>query len=476
MTDVIIIGAGVVGCAVARELSKYNAEVVVLERINDVACGASKANSGIVHAGFDAVPGTKKAYYNVLGAKMYAELYEELDIPYRRNGAFVLNFSEEGNAKLEELYKQGVANGVEGNRIISGDEVRAMEPSVSAEVVSALYVPSSAIVGPYEATLAFAENACVNGVKFEFSTKVLSVEKNGEHFTVKTDKGDFESKVVINCAGVYSDEINNTVSEQKETIVARKGEYCLLDKSYGNLTNKTLFQLPTKMGKGVLVSPTVHGNIIVGPTADDVDDKDYVDTTYSGLNTALRLAALSVPSLPRRGIITQFSGLRSHNVTGDFVIGEREDVKGFYNALGVESPGLTSAPAIGLDIATQVAEKLGLEKKPNFISKREGIKHFATMTDEERAEAIKKNPLYGKVVCRCEVVTEAEIIDSITRPLGARDLDGVKRRTRAGMGRCQSGFCSPKIMEVIAKHTGTDILAVTKKGEGSEILVGKIKE
>ncbi|MBE5731813.1 MAG: NAD(P)/FAD-dependent oxidoreductase [Clostridiales bacterium] len=475
MTDVIIIGAGVVGCAVARELSKYNAKVVVIERRNDVACGASKANSGIVHAGFDAIPGTKKAYYNVLGAKMYAELYEELDIPYRKNGAFVLNFSEEGNAKLEELYAQGVANGVEGNKIISGDEVRAMEPAVSKDVVSALYVPSSAIVGPYEATLAFAENANVNGVEFVFDTKVLSVEKQ-EHFTVKTDKGDFESQVVINCAGVYSDEVNNTASIVKEQIVARKGEYCLLDKSYGDITDKTLFQLPTKMGKGVLVSPTVHGNIIVGPTAEDVDDKDYVDTTYKGLNTALALAMQSLPTLPRRGIITQFSGLRSHNVTGDFVIGEREDVKGFYNALGVESPGLTSAPAIALDLATQIAQKYGYEKKENFISKREGIKHFATMTDEERAEAIKNNPLYGKVVCRCEVVTEAEIVDSITRPLGARDLDGVKRRTRAGMGRCQSGFCSPKIMEVIAKNLGIDILQVSKHGAGSEILVGKIKE
>lgn len=476
MTDVIIIGAGVVGCAIARELSKYNAQVVVLERNNDVACGASKANSGIVHAGFDAKPGTKKAYYNVLGAKMYAQLFEELDIPYRKNGAFVLNFSKDGNAQLEELYAQGIANGVEGNVIMSGDEVRAIEPSVSKEVVSALYVPTSAIVGPYEATLAFAENACVNGVKFEFETKVLAVEKKEDKFVVKTDKGDFESAIVVNCAGVYSDEINNTASSIKEKIVARKGEYCLLDKSYGSLCDKTLFQLPTKMGKGVLVSPTVHGNIIVGPTAEDVDDKDYVDTTYAGLNNALSQAALSVPTLPRRGIITQFSGLRSHNVTGDFVIGERADVKGFYNALGVESPGLTSAPAIGLDLATQIATAQGFEKKENFISKREGIKHFATMTDEERAEAIKSNPLYGKVVCRCEVVTEAEIIDSVTRPLGARDLDGVKRRTRAGMGRCQSGFCSPKLMEVIAKHSGIDILSVTKKGAGSEILVGKIKE
>lgn len=476
MVDIIIIGAGIIGCATARELSKFNAEVVVLERKNDVACGASKANSGIVHAGFDAHPGTQKAYYNVRGAQMYEKLSEELDIPYRKNGAYVLNFSQEGQAKLEELYNQGVANGVVGHKIVSGDEVRKAEPNVSKEVVSALYVPTSGIVGPYEATLAFAENASVNGVKFEFEQTVLRVERKDGYYTVVTDKGEFDAKVIVNCAGYHSDEINNTVSAKKETIVARKGEYCLLDKSYGNIANATLFQLPTAMGKGVLVSPTVHGNIIVGPTAEDIEDKDYVDTTYAGLNTAFSQAMLSVPTLPRRGIITQFAGVRAHNVNGDFVLGEREDAPLFYNALGIESPGLTSAPAVAEDLAKWISEKLSLSKKANFIAKREGIKHFATMTDEERAQAIKENPLYGKVVCRCEVVTEAEIIDSITRPVGARDMDGVKRRTRAGMGRCQSGFCTPKIMEVIARELGTDVLSVSKKGAGSELLVGKIKE
>lgn len=476
MLDVIIIGAGIIGCATARELSRYNVDVLVLERHNDVSCGASKANSGIVHAGFDAHPGTQKAFFNVVGARMYENLSKELDFPYIKNGAYVLNFSKDGQAKLEELYNQGVENGVVGHKIVSGDEVRANEPSVSTEVVSALYVPTSAIVGPYEATLAFAENANVNGVRFEFEQTVKNIEKKEDVFVITTDKRVFESKIVINCAGVYSDEINNLVSNKKEKIVARKGEYCLLDKAHGDICKSTLFQLPTVMGKGVLVTPTTHGNVIVGPTAKDVDDKDYVDTTYEGLNTALNKASLSVPNLPRRGIITQFSGLRAHNVDGDFVIGESEKCKGFYNALGIESPGLTCAPAIGEYLAKEVANSLNLKKKGNFIAKRQGIKRFATMTDEERAEAIAKNSLYGKIVCRCEVVTEAEIIDSIIRPIGARDFDGIKRRTRAGMGRCQSGFCLPKIMEIIARELGQDILSVSKKGKGSEFLIGKIKE
>ncbi len=476
MTDVIIIGAGVIGCATAREMARYDLSVTVLERCNDVACGASKANSGIVHAGFDATPGSRKAFYNVRGANMYPALAEELDFPYRRNGAFVLNFSHEGDAKLQELYEQGVANGVVGHKILSGDEVRKMEPTVSEQVVSALYVPTSGIVGPYEATIAFAENAAVNGVAFRFNEQVLSVEKKDGVFVVTTQNGEYHAKTVVNCAGVFSDEVNNFVSDVKERIVTRKGEYCLLDKSYGYLADATLFQLPTAMGKGVLVSPTVHGNIIVGPTADDVENKDYVDTTYDGLQTAFSQAMLSVPSLPRRGIITQFAGMRAHNVNGDFILGEREDVEGFFNALGVESPGLSSAPAIATDLAALVADKLGAGKKANFIAKREGIRHFNEMTDEERAEAIAQNPLYGKIVCRCEVVTEAEIVECIRRPVGAKDMDGVKRRTRAGMGRCQAGFCSARIMEILSKELGVPVTEISKKGKGSELLIGNIKE
>ncbi len=472
---IIVIGGGVVGCAVARELAAYKVDVTLLERGNDVAVGASKANSGIVHAGFDAHVGTSKAKFNVEGARLLPLMAKELDFPYRNNGALVLNFTEEGNERLVKLYEQGLANGVKGLRIITGDEAREIEPNVSEKVVSALYAPTSGIVGPYEMTIAYAENAATNGVEFIFNTAVKRVEKAANGFAVITDSGEYYADVVVNCAGVYSDEINNSLCKSKEKIVARKGEYMLLDKSCGALTNATLFQLPTEMGKGVLVSSTVHGNVIVGPTAEDVDDKDLTDTTMQGLKSAFSQAALSVPSLNAKTVITQFTGLRAHSVSGDFTVGESE-VEGFYNCMGVESPGLTSAPAIGKYISLLIKEKYGLDDNPDFNPKREGIKRFFEMSDAERAQAIKKNPLYGKVVCRCEVVTEGEIVEAIRRKPGAVDLDGLKRRTRAGMGRCQAGFCTPRLMEILSRELGVEMTAVTKKGKGSELLVGKVKE
>lgn len=475
MTKVIVIGAGVVGCAVARELSAYRADVTVLEKSNDVANGTSKANSGIVHAGFDAHTGTEKAKFNVMGAKMFARLSKELEFPYRNNGAFVLNFGEEGNAKLEELLQQGAANGVEGLKILTGDEVREMEPEVSKDVVSALYAPTSGIVGPYEMTFAYAENAAANGVKFEFGQTVEKVEKTADGFKITTDKGVFAADCVINCAGVYSDEINNMIAPTKEKIVARKGEYMLLKKECGYLTNATLFQLPTVMGKGVLVSPTTHGNIIVGPTALDIDGKTDVDTTADGLKNAFEQASLSVPALSKKTIITQFAGLRAHSVKGDFTVGESE-VSGFFNALGVESPGLTSAPAIGVFLAEAVAKKFNLSKNEKFNPKRVGIKAFNLMTESERKAAIAENPKYGNIICRCELVTEAEIVEAIHRVPGAVDLDGIKRRTRAGMGGCQGGMCTEPLMKILARELNVPLTEVTKSGKGSEILVGEIKK
>lgn len=473
MKDIVIIGAGVVGSAVARELSRYKASILVLEKGNDVSVGASKANSGIVHAGFDAHPGTLKAKYNVLGAAMFEKMSRELDFPYVKNGAMVLNFDESKTDALEELLRQGEENGVKELKIISGDEARAIEPEISESVVNALLVPTSGIVSPYEMAIAYAENANVNGVEFEFNRLVTTVEKTENGFIIKCEGGyEVEAKAVINCAGVNSDDVNNGLSEQKYDVVARKGEYCLLDKSYGYITSTTLFQLPTNMGKGVLVAPTCHGNILVGPTAIDTLDKGDVDTTPKGLQDAWNQAQLSVKNLPRRGIITQFAGLRAHNTLGDFVIGE-SDVKGFYNCLGVESPGLSSAPAIGVDMAQLVAKNMNLELNPNFIAKREGILHFSKLSNEDRIKAIKKNPLYGKVVCRCEVVTEGEIVDAIHRPLGAKDLDGVKRRTRAGMGRCQSGFCSPTVIAILCRELGLTPEEVTKSGKGSEFILSE---
>ena len=476
MADVIVIGAGVTGCVTARELSRYQADVLVLEKGNDVAVGATKANSGIVHAGFDAHPGTLKARYNVRGAGLFPKMSRKLDFPYKENGAMVLNFSPEGEAELKKLLAQGKQNGVSGLRIISGDEARAIEPRISEKVVSALYVPTSGIVSPYEMAIAYAENAATNGAHFEFNKRVISLRNEDGLFVLKTEDGcRYTAKAVVNCAGVCSDVINNMLCEKKYTITARKGEYELLDKAYGSITKTTLFQLPTAMGKGVLVAPTVHGNILVGPTATDIPGKLDVDTTAQGLATAWSQASLTVEDLPKRGVITQFAGLRAHSSEGDFVIGETE-VPGFYNCLGVESPGLSSAPAIGKDLAIWVSGYLGLEEKNTFVSERKGIPHFSALTDEQRRALIKENPLYGNMVCRCETVTEGEIVEAIRRTPGARDMDGIKRRTRAGMGRCQAGFCTPKIMEILARELKIERKDVTKNGGGSYLLIDRIEE
>ena len=473
MYDVLIVGAGVIGSAVARELARFKLSVAVAEKENDVAMGTSKANSGIVHAGFDAKTGTNKAIYNVLGARMFPKLAEELDFPYRRNGALVLCFEESGRAKLNELLEQGKRNGVSGLSILEGDDVRKKEPNVSDKVVAALYAETSGIVSPYEMTLALAENAADNGVEFLLGQEVKHIEKTNGGFEVQLTGKTVCAKIVVNCAGVYADDVYNAFTDsQRMKIITRKGEYCLLDKKCGGLTDATLFQLPSDMGKGILVAPTTHGNIIVGPTAADLPVKDDLDTTYTGLNIAFDTATRSVPSLSRRDIITQFAGLRAHPEEGDFIIGE-SDVPNFYNVAGIESPGLTAAPAIAVDVAEEIAARLKAEKKPNFNPRRRGIPCFAHMSDSEREEIIAENPLYGKIVCRCENVTEGEIVNSIRRTLGATDLDGVKRRTRAGMGRCQMGFCTPRIMEILARELNKDMTEITKYGKGSRVVVGR---
>lgn len=475
MKDIIVIGGGIVGCSVARELSRYNARITVLEKFNDVSCGTTKANSGIVHAGFDAKPDTLKAKFNILGNAMFDDLAKELDFPFVRNGALVLCFDKEDFLRLGELYNRGLDNGVEGLKVLTKEEVFEMEPYVSKEVVGALYAKTSGIVSPYEMAIAYAENAAVNGCEFNFGKRVVSICESDGRWTVECQSGEkYSADMVVNCAGVYADDINNRVCDKKINIVPRKGEYMLYDKSCGYLATRTIFQMPSKMGKGILVSPTTHGNIITGPTANDVDDKDNLYTTYEGLSEVYEKSLKSVPSLNKRFVITQFSGIRAHSVDGDFIIGE-SDKKGFYNVAGIESPGLTSAPAIAVHVAEDIAGKLNLERKRDFNPVRKGIPHFAIMADSDRAKLIEQNHLYGKVICRCEVVTEGEIVDSINRPVGARDVDGVKRRTRAGMGRCQSGFCLEKVMEILARELGVDFETVVKHEKGN-IVIGKAKK
>lgn len=476
MYDVIIIGAGVSGCAVARELSRYEMDVAVLERASDVCEGTSKANSGIVHAGYDAEPGTRKAFLNIRGSKKMEELSRELDFPYKRNGSLVLCFSESDRGKLLELLEKGRKNGVENLRILERDELAELEPNISEQAVAALYAPTGGIVCPFGITIALAENACVNGVEFRLNTEVRKVEKTEGGYRLETSQGVFESRAVVNAAGVYADVFHNMVSGRKISITPRKGEYCLLDKTVGDYVNSTVFQLPTEYGKGVLVTPTVHGNLLLGPTAEDITDKEGVNTTGKGIGDLLERAGLSVKKVPAGKVITSFAGLRAHEAGDDFVIGEAEDAEGFFDVAGIESPGLTCAPAVGEYVAEMVRKRVPAPEKKDFAAKREGIPSVALADRKERQALVEKNPAYANVICRCELVTEGEILDAIHRPLGATTLDGIKRRTRAGMGRCQSGFCAPKTVEILARELGRDMGEICKAGGESRFLTGYSKE
>lgn len=471
--DVVVIGAGVVGSAVSRSISRRQGRFLLLERNADVCEGTSKANSAIIHAGFDAVPGTKKAEMNVRGNESMDVLSKELDIPFKRVGALVVCLTEEELPKLRELYDRGVENGVKGLSLLTGEEARAQEPNLTDEVCGALLAETSGIVCPFELTLGLAENAVKNGVELRLNTEVTGLTKEEGGYTVHTGGGDVFARTVVNAAGVYADRIHNMVCGEKLSITARKGEYCLLDKAAGSHVYRTVFQLPGKYGKGVLVSPTVHGNLLVGPTAADVEDKESVATTASGLSEVADKAGLSVKNVPLRQVITSFTGLRAHEAGDDFIL--EESAEGFFDAAGIESPGLSSAPAIGDYLAGLLAKKLGLPENPDFDPVRRGVPHLAQLSAAERKRKIEENPAYGNIICRCEEISEGEIVDAIHGIIGATTLDGVKRRTRAGMGRCQSGFCSPRVMELLARERKLALNEVRKNEAGSVLVLGKTR-
>lgn len=476
MYDAVVIGGGVIGCAIARELSRRDMKLCVLEKNEDVCTGTSKANSAIVHAGFDAMPGTLKAKFNVSGSRMMEELSQKLDFSYRRCGALVICFDDD-RSKLNELYQRGLANGVEGLRIIERDELKTLEPAVSKDAVAALFAPTSGIVCPFGLTIALAENAFANGAEFRFNTEVEKISGQNGGYCLTTSCGEtIETRAVINAAGVYGDILHNQICENRVKITPRKGEYCLLDRKDSGIVNRTVFQMPGKLGKGILVSPTVHGNILIGPTASDQDDKEGTNTTSEGLAFAMEKAKLSVPELPLRDTITSFAGLRAHIADGDddFILGEK--APGYFEAIGIESPGLSASPAIGEYIATMVADYLHCAKKDNFIDTRKGIIHLRQLPLEEQQRLIRENPSYGAIVCRCEQISEGEVLDAIRRPLGARSLDGVKRRVRAGMGRCQSGFCSPRVMQLLSQELHRPMTELTKSGGASWLVAGSTKE
>ena len=475
--DVLIIGGGVAGSAVARELSRYQCNVAVLEKEDDVCCGTSKANSAIVHAGYDCTPGSMMAKMNVRGNEMMPQLCEDLDIPFKRNGSLVVCIKEDEWDGMVELYERGLANGVPDMKLLNKEETLALEPNLSEDTVGSLYAPTAGIICPFILNIAMAENANVNGVEFFFNTEVKHLKRDEEGlWHLETNNGEYICKYVVDAAGVYADDIHNMVSNNKIHITARRGDYCLLDKQTYDLVERTVFPQPTKMGKGILVAPTIHGNTFIGPTAVNIEDKEGVNTTQEGIDELINKASMYVKNVPIRQVITSFAGLRAHEDNHEFILGECEDAPGFIDCSGIESPGLTSSPAIGEYLGNLLKEKLNLVAKENWIATRKGVVDPSSMSIEERNELIKENPAYGQIICRCESVSEGEILDAIHRPLGAHSLDGVKRRTRAGTGRCQAGFCSPRVMEILQRELNVPMEEITKSGGGSYLVCGRTKE
>ena len=478
--DVIVIGAGVCGCAIARELSRRRLSACVLEAEEDVCCGTSKANSAIVHAGFDAATGTLMARLNVEGSSLMGQLCEELGVDYDRIGSLVVCVDEAERGGLDALLVRGRANGVPDLRIIEREELRALEPNISDAAVAALWAPTGAIVNPFQLAAALAETAAVNGVAFRFLSPVTGVARRTDGlWDVTTPSGTLTARVVVNAAGVHADELHNLVCAPGDRleIAPRRGQYHVLDVTAGVHVRHTVFALPTRLGKGVLVTPTTGGNLLVGPTAEDVDSKDGVDPTADGPADVVRKAALTVRDVPFSERIRTFAGLRAHQPGHDFVIGEVPGAPGFVDCAAIESPGLSAAPAIGRMVAGIVCELLGdPAQKDELLPRPAPIPDVARLSPEAWSALAAARPEYGRVVCRCRTVTEGQVVDAIRRPLGARSLDGVKRRVEAGMGRCQGGFCSPRVAQILARELGCDLGAITLAGPGSELAVGTDKD
>ena len=467
MYDVAIIGAGVIGTLTARELSRYNLKCVVLEKENDVAMGTSKANSAIVHAGFDAKVGSAKAKFNVKGSEMMEKVASELGVKYVKNGSLVLAFDDDDMKTVAELYERGIKNGVSGLFILNRDELLEIEPNIGDEAVGALHATTGAIICPYGLAIAAMGNAMDNGCELKTNFFVKEIVKKDGAFEISSENETVAAKYLVNAAGLFADDLNKLLCEAEFSTHPRKGEYFVMDKAQGSLVKSTVFVTPSAKGKGILVSPTVDGNLLLGPTADDIEDKTDIETTDEGASKIRSQAMRSVKGIDMRKVITSFAGLRAVGNTGDFEITAKDN---YVAAMGVESPGLSASPAIAEHIA-ELLFNMGLRKegKKEFNPIRRPMDFFKNLSKDEKNALIKERPSYGKIVCRCEEITEGEIIDALTLNPPASDLDGVKRRTRSGMGRCQGGFCSPSVTELIAKIKGIAYEDVTKTGEGSGI-------
>lgn len=475
MYDVAIIGTGVIGALTARKLAGYDLKICLIEKENDVAMGATRANSAIVHAGFDAKPDSLKAKLNVRGSEMMERITKELGVKYKRNGSIVVGFNNEDRYILEELLKRGKKNGVKGLEIVEDDRLRTLEPNLSEDVICALYAPMGAIVCPYELTIAAVGNAMDNGTDLKRNFEVTQIKKESNCYVISSATETVRAKFVINAAGIYSDRIANMIGDNSFSVHPRMGEYILLDKKCGSVVSHTIFRTPTKMGKGILITPTVDGNILLGPTSVDGTDKENNKTTADGFAKIMQEAAKSIKKVPFGKTITSFCGLRAAGDTGDFIINSPQD--GFINAAGIESPGLSASPAIA-EYVTEMLSKQGLPltEKTDYNPIRKPAHYFRELSAEEKNKMIKKDKSYGRVICRCETVTEGEILEAIHQNPGARDLDGIKRRTRAQMGRCQGGFCMPHITEILARELNISCENVTKCGGSSGVITGKTKE
>lgn len=475
--DAAIIGAGVSGAMIARELSRYNLKTVLLEKCNDVAMGTTKANSAIVHAGFDAENGTLKAKLNVRGTELMPEVCKELNVPFKPIGSLVIAYNKKEMDTLGVLYERGIKNGVTKMRIVDRDDLKKLEPNITDEAFGALLAETAGIVCPYELCIAAAENAVVNGVELKRNCEVTAISYSDNDFTLTTSQGEVKAKYVINAAGVYSDFVAKMIGDDSFNIIMRKGEYYLLDISESSKLSHMLFPCPSEMGKGILLSPTVDNNVIAGPTSVDVKEINDTDTTAEGLKQVTDNATRAIPCVSLRSAITSFSGVRAHTdrADNDFIIGPSEINPCFINVAGIESPGLSSAPAIGEYVAKIILDKLPSEKKKDFNPCRPAPVRFREMTTEERKALIEKDKRYGRIICRCETITEGEIIDAIHSPVGALDVDGVKRRTRAGMGRCQGGFCGSKVVEILARELDKPVNEITKYGGESKIIFERTK-
>lgn len=473
-TDVVVIGAGAVGSAVARELSKYQVNVVVVEKNEDVGGDASKSNSAIIHTGYDAAPGTLESQLVVAANPMYDDLVKDLDVPFARIGAILPAITDEQFEKLPEIKEKAFRNHVYDIEYKTGEELLAMEPNLNPEVKGGLYIPRESIIDPFILVQALAENAYANGVKFLLNTKVTGITtENGKIKSVQTTGEEIETKYVINCAGLYCDEIAEMVGKADYKVVARKGQFFILDKNTSCQVDHIVLPIPTKVTKGKLMCPTIHGNMLVGPTAEDQDSKVDKSTSAEGLESIIVDVKNLVPNVNVRDTITQYSGLRPNRNPEGLNFDIWDDLEGYVNLSGVRSTGLTLCVAMGKYVVQQmIYHGAEFKLKQNFNPKRKGIVKFSECSLEEQDALVKKNPLYGNVICRCETVTEAEILDAIHRPLGARSVDAVKRRVRAGMGRCQGGFCGPKVIEILARELNCDPTEINKNNDGSYMVTG----